>query len=83
LTLSGAMRLVFSFVLHDGIEERDVLRKINAGQIRGCSIGFKSEAEHYDWRHTRVYDRVRLTEISLCDGTSPAWYSTWVQARAQ
>ena len=76
-----AKELAFRFALLDDACNRDVLRQVRAGAIRGCSVGFRSEVSDYDRRRVLLHRRTRLTEISLCRGSSrPAWYGTFVRA---
>jgi len=61
---------------------RPNISKIRNGQIRYCSIGFQPEEKRYDGK-VLEFSRAALTEISLCDGTVPAWYSTHIEALAE
>jgi len=77
-----AGELKFRFSLLDGPHEHATLEKIRNGQIRYCSIGFQPEEKRYDGK-VLEFSRAALTEISLCDGTVPAWYSTHIEALAE
>jgi len=70
-----AGELKFRFSLLDGPHEHATLEKIRNGQIRYCSIGFQPQKKRYAGR-VIVFEQASLTEISLCDGTVPAWYDT-------
>ena len=74
-----AGELKFQFRLLDGPHEHATLQKIRNGQIRYCSVGFRPEERRYVGR-VLEHTRATLTEVSLCDGTLPAWYATHVEA---
>ena len=84
-TLSGlfvrvtvdARRLTFRFLLDDTARARAVVARIRGGQIRGVSIGFRSEESRYVGK-VLEHRRAHLFEISLCDQRTPAWYDTFV-----
>jgi HK97 family phage prohead protease len=74
--------LRFSFALLDGSLERRMLEKITRAELRGLSFAFDKPQPRCE-RHSVVYVRARLKEISLLTETRrPAWFGSrvWVEA---
>ncbi len=74
-------RLTFVFALEDGPRERGVLDDVEAGRVRGCSIGFRPSgcASRFVGTVEHFAD-VQLDEISLLTHSQPAWFNTSVRA---
>jgi HK97 family phage prohead protease len=86
LTVPGRLQLFetpsdlrFRFFIHDSALGRSVLEHTRRGDLRGASIGFRSQRSRYERRSVLVHDVADLAEIALCLNRRPAWYSTVVQ----
>ena len=82
-----ARALAFRFELHDGGRERELLDRVKAGDVAGCSIRFKPDDSQVRYVGPRSqvteYGAAQLIEISACaPGGRPLWYDTYLGIEA-